>query len=832
MSALWMSASLSVQAQSQIYPNHFDLQDVQLLDGPMKSAMEINFNTLLAYDVDRLLTPFIRQAGLHEGRYADWQKKHPNFKNWGGDGFDLSGHIGGHYLSALAMAYAACQDAATKERLQSRLLYMIDVLKDCQNSFDQNTTGLYGFIGGQPINEDWEKLYQGDISGIWQHRGWVPFYCEHKVMAGLRDAYLYAHNQDAKLMLKKMADWCTQLIAKVSDADMQKMLTIEHGGINESMADCYAIFKDIRYLEAAKKYSQREMLEGLQSLNATFLDNRHANTQVPKYIGFERIVEEDPAALQYATAASNFWQDVAHHRTVCIGGNSISEHFLSNTNSNRYIDNLEGPESCNTNNMLKLSEMLSDRTHDAGYADFYEYAMWNHILSTQDPQTGGYVYFTTLRPQGYRIYSVPNQGMWCCVGTGMENHSKYGHFVYTHDGDRTLYVNLFTASKLDGKKFKLTQQTNYPYEPKTTITIEKSGRYAIAIRRPWWTTSDYRIQVNGQTQQLNIPSAGTSAYATLERKWKKGDVITVDIPMTLRQEACPNYEDYIALEYGPILLGAQTTSQNEAEARATGLQVEKLQNEYAGDGRMDHSPGAVGSSKSLISAPMLIGERSEVLRRVKALDLSKLTFTIDASRTDSLIGNYAWKSLTLKPFYSIHHSRYMCYWYQQTLGNYAKSDIAMHEAARQALDARTIDFVATGEQQSEAGHEYKYSDDSNRGNWHGETYRDAQPNGYIQYALYNKEKQKDGLSLLCRFATSDRGRMATLTVDGVKIADIKIPSHVEGAEGIFFNVEYPIPANLLVDAKGKVKEKVAVKLTASSSTPCPGFYYLRLLKSN
>lgn len=175
MSALWMSASLSVQAQSQIYPNHFDLQDVQLLDGPMKSAMEINFNTLLAYDVDRLLTPFIRQAGLHEGRYADWQKKHPNFKNWGGDGFDLSGHIGGHYLSALAMAYAACQDAATKERLQSRLLYMIDVLKDCQNSFDQNTTGLYGFIGGQPINEDWEKLYQGDISGIWQHRGWVPF---------------------------------------------------------------------------------------------------------------------------------------------------------------------------------------------------------------------------------------------------------------------------------------------------------------------------------------------------------------------------------------------------------------------------------------------------------------------------------------------------------------------------------------------------------------------------------------------------------------------------------------------------------------------------------
>ena len=819
----WMPA----HAQSLLYPHHFDLDEVTLLDGPFKTAMDLNIKVLMQYDVDRLLTPFIRQANLNSGQYANWQSKHPNFENWGGNNFDLSGHVGGHYVSALALAYAACHDSATKAQLKERLDYMINVLKDCQDAYDTNTEGLYGFIGGQPINDVWKKMYAGDIAPFRNRRGWVPFYCQHKVLAGLRDAYLYAGNTTARELFRKLADWSVNLVSKLSDATMQSVLDTEHGGMNESLVDAYSIFGDIKYLNAARKYSHKTMISGMQALNPTFLDNRHANTQVPKYIGFERVGEEDATATAYVTAANNFWNDVAYNRTVCIGGNSVGEHFLSVGNSNRYIDQLDGPESCNTNNMMKLSEMMSDRTHDARYADYYEYAMYNHILSTQDPTTGGYVYFTTLRPQGYRIYSKVNEGMWCCVGTGMENHSKYGHFIYTHDADTAVYINLFTTSKLDSKHFVLTQETGYPYEQQSKIMVGKSGTYTIAVRHPWWTTADYSISVNGINQQLNAVQ-GTANYCRLKRNWKEGDVITVNLPMTLRAAECPNYADYIAFEYGPVLLGAQTTAKNAADADATGLKEEALRNEYAGEGRMDHAPGAMASSKSLITAPLLIGDRADVLNRIKVKNLDKLQFVLDASREGA--SGYAWSELTLRPFHEIHHARYMCYWYQQTQENFEQSDMAASEVANKKLADRTIDFVATGEQQSEAGHEYKYSDDSSSGSYQDETYRDAKAGGFIQYSLFNPDGVKDNLSILCRFTTADKGRKATLTVDGIKLADIEIPATMKGEINGFYNIEYPIPANLAVDARGKAKSKFVVRLTASSGTMCPGIYYLRLMR--
>ena len=818
-------------AQSQLYPHHFDLSEVTLLDSPYKKAMDLNFHTLLSYDVDRLLTPFVRQSGLSSGVYANWVKDHPNFRNWGGDGFDLSGHVGGHYLSALALGYAACKEPGMKAQLKQRLDYMIRVLKDCQDAYDHDTTGMYGFIGGQPINEAWQGMFRGDLTQWNKIKWWVPFYCEHKVLAGLPDAYLYAGDKTALGMFRKLADWSRRVVDRLSDEQLQAVLDIEHGGINESLADAYALFHDPEYLKAAQRFSHQVMVKGMQKLNPSFLDNRHANTQVPKYIGFSRIGEELSMGEAYSRAARNFWTDVTQNRTVCIGGNSISEHFLAAANGNRYIDNLEGPESCNTNNMLKLSEMLSDETHDARYADFYEYAMMNHILSTQDPQTGGYVYFTTLRPQGYRIYSKPNEGMWCCVGTGMENHSKYGHFIYTHTGKDTLYVNLFTASRLVDRKFCVTQTTNYPYTPSTTLTIDKSGRYTISIRHPWWTTNGYRVGVNGREYPVASQiTEGRSSYISITRKWKRGDRVVVDIPMKLRMEACPNYTDYVSFEYGPVLLGAQTTAMDADDARKTGLEVEKLQNEYAGDGRMDHSPGAVGKGLSLISAPMLIGNPEEALRRITPTDSSRLTFSIDVSRDDTLAANYHWNRLLLRPFSTIHHARYMCYWYCQTPQGYAQSDMAQNEAARQALEARTLDFVATGEQQSEAGHEYRYSDNSHSGSFRNEFYRDAPQDGFIQYSLFNKSSQRDGLSVLCRFTTIDAGRKAELRIDGIKVCDIDIPRQVEGSQDGFYNIEVPIPASLLVDKRGRVKSKFAVRLSANRGTLCPGFYYLRLLK--
>lgn len=809
-------------AQSELYPKHFDLEEVTLLDGPMKTAMDLNIQMLLQYDVDRLLTPYVRQSGLADTQdatspYYQWLTKHPNFKNWGGDaGFDLSGHVGGHYLSALALAYAACHDAQMQKVLKERMDYMLKVMKDCQDQYDNNKDGLYGFIGGQPINDSWKALYQGDLSKIQKNWGWVPFYCQHKILAGLRDAYLYGNSKEAKEMFRKLSDWSTNLIAKVDDQDFEGFLNCEHGGMNESLLDAYQLFGDAKYLAAAKKYTHKAMLNGMQTLNPAFLDGKHANTQVPKFIGMERIGELDGAAANYITAAENFWKDVATNRTVCIGGNSVNEHFLAAANGNRYIDQPDGPESCNTNNMMKFSEMLFDRTSVAKYVDFFEQAMWNHILSTQDPKTGGYVYFTTLRPQGYRIYSEPNKGMWCCVGTGMENHSKYGHFIYTHDGKKTLFVNLFTPSKLVSKNFVVTQETQFPFSNTTTLTIGKSGRYTIALRHPAWTAKGFAVAVNGSPIDATAQT-GEASYVNIDRKWKKGDKVTITLPMELRFEECPNYSDYIAFKYGPILLGANTTNGSE-----------QLRNVYGGEGRMDHSPGVMGSQKNLMSAPLILGTRSDVMGRIKTLDSSKLKFTIDVSRPG--VETYKWTTLTLQPFYQIHHDRYMCYWYQQTPENFAKSDMAQSEAAIEALKNRTIDFVAPGEQQSEAGHEYNYSSDSGKGSYNGESYRDAKAGGYVEFALFNKDAISDSLSVMCRFTTADHGRTATLTLDGTKLADITIPGRVRNSENGFYNIEFPIPAELMKDSKGKIKTSYKVRLSATGSTPNPGLYYLRLVK--
>ena len=823
----------TVRAQHEIYPQHFDLEQVTLLDGPFKTAMDTNTALLLKYDVDRLLTPFIRQAGLSAdtaSQYYGWQTQHPSFTNWGLDSWSLEGHVGGHYLSALALAYAAERDTTTRNALKQRLDYMLLILDDCQKAYDDNTEGLKGFLGGQPINQIWTGLYKGDLAPFKTYGGWVPFYCEHKVLAGLRDAWLYADSDVAKRLFTKMCDWSVDVVSNLSTQQMQEVLAWEHGGMNEVLADAYRLLGDTKYLDAARKYSHQTMVDGMQTASTTFLDNKHANTQVPKYIGFERIYQEQlrdgnsTATAAYRTAAHNFWDDVANNRTVCIGGNSVSEHFLPAAKGEQYISNLDGPESCNSNNMLKLSENLFDETHDAKYADFYESTMWNHILSTQDPETGGYVYFTTLRPQGYRIYSQVNQAMWCCVGTGMENHSKYGHFVYTHSED-TLYVNLFTASRLTDDRFAVTQQTAFPYANTTQITIDKAGTFTLAIRHPQWAGEGYAVKVNGADANIAV-TPGKSGYAMLTRSWSAGDVVEVVLPMQLSYEACPNYTDYVAFKYGPILLAAPTTAASDSEAAQTGLAYEALPNEYAGEGRMDHAPGSMAKRLAVSSSPLLIGNRSDVLKRIATTD-SPCHFTIDASDTQN---KGRWGTLQLVPFYTIHHTRYNCYWYQQTADNYAASDMGRADAIEKALDDRTIDFVAPGEQQSEAGHDAAHSSDSNTGSYQGEYYRDARKGGYMEYTLANTSGKTDSISVMCRFTTADKGRVGTVSIDGHTLATVTIPASYKTADDNgFYNVEFAVPADVMRNSDGSAKEKVVFRLEATGSTMAPGLYYLRLL---
>ena len=809
-----------VMAQSVLYPQHFDLTEVTLLDGPIKTATELNAKVLLQYDADRLMAPFVREAELDkksDSKYYKWLEKHPSFGNWGQPDWTLEGHVGGHYISALALAFASLDNqpvnAAVKSQLKERLEYCLAIMKDCQDAYANDTEGLKGFIGGQPIRDAWKAMYSGDASKFYKVGGWVPFYCEHKILAGLRDAYVYAGNEQAKAMFKGLCDWHIALVGKLDDKTMQSVLNSEHGGVNETIADAYRIFGEQKYLDAAKKFSHQTMVEGMLTANTTFLNNRHANTQVPKYIGFERISQLSTADANYHTTTMNFWNDVVSNRTVCIGGNSVNEHFLNQSNYDNYISQPDGPETCNSNNMLKLSEELFDDTHDSKYADFYENTMFNHILSTQDPTTGGYVYFTTLRPQGYKIYSQVNQGMWCCVGTGMENHCKYGHFIYTHNG-KTLYVNQFVASELNNKEFGIRQETQFPYSENTCLTVTKKGKYAIAIRKPSWVGDGFGITVNG----ISANDAETvNGYVVMNRKWKKGDVIKVNLPMSLRMEECPGLSDYVAFKYGPILLAGDT-------------ELKDIQNEYAGEGRMDHSPGVRGTQKSVNTSPLLICNRKDVLGL-----LSKgegLNFTIKAPDfvpAGSMFENK--KTLTLRPFFGTHHTRYVIYWYQQTKDAYENSDLGKSEQARKLLEDRTIDFIGTGEQQSEAGHKVAYSDGSNKGSYNGEFYRDAQRDGFIQYTLSNTEGLTEGLSLMCRFTTADRGRSCGIYVEGEKIMEYTIPGRFTPSENGFFNIEVPIKNELLKDKKGKAKAELTFQLKAEKGSLCPGLYYVRLLKS-
>lgn len=801
---LAMAAASGCWAQSKLYPHLFDLEEVSLTDGMFKTALELNNETLLQYDMDRLLTPYFRQAG-----FSEWEALHPNFPNWGSGNFRLDGHVGGHYLSALALAYAATDDEEMRMQLKQRMEYMIEKMAQCQAVFDDNTDGLYGYVGGLPDNAVWTELYHGNLGRFNRNRGNVPLYTMHKVFAGFRDAWLYTGNAKARECFLKICDWGVNLISNLTDEQVQDILNTEHGGINEMFADAYQMTGDERYLTAAYRYTHRMMVDNMQTVNTSFLSNRHANTQVPKYIGFARLAQQTgdsqlsiiPSQLQ--RSARNFWTDVVDNRTVALGGNSVNEHFVQPSNSHHHITMTDGPESCNTNNMLKLTESLfADEPHGK-YGDYYEMAMFNHILSTQHPETGGYVYFTSLRPQHYRMYSQVNQGMWCCVGTGMENHSKYGEFVYSRNTeDKILYVNLFVPSKLENDTYALTQQTRFPYEQGTTLTIDKDGVYTIAIRKPSWC-GNMGLSINGTSKNVEV----IDGYIYLKGAWKTGDVINVSLPMQLNYLPCPGYDAYIALRYGPILLGAITSTDN-------------LTGQHAGEGRMDHAPGQ-GMQLSLTSAPMLIGNRAQVLDSIYMVDADNLHFKI----RPGLYNSSRWDNLILQPFYTIHEARYMTYWQQITAKEWEeiRLQVMAEEEERMKLNNRTLDYVATGEQQSDAGHVLQGT--FGKGSYDGEFFVDAQSGQWFSYQLAT-QGMKEGVSLLCRFHSADAGRVVTIYVNDKELVNMALEKKTFNGH---YNWEYPID-EALMDAKGVVPDSICVRFHASGRTPAPGLYSLRLLR--
>lgn len=775
----------TIQAQDSLYHNCFPLKDVRLLDGPFKHARDLNIRVLLSYDMDRLLAPFRKEAGL--------PARASGYPNWEG----LDGHVGGHYLSALAMHYAATQDAECKRRMD----YFIAELKTClQENARRYPVWGKGYLGGVPNSDAiWSTFKTGDFKAY--RAAWVPWYNLHKLYAGLRDAWLYTGNQEAKTLFLAFCDWGIDIVAGLTDDQIQSMLDTEHGGMNEVMADAYQITGQEKYLQAAKSFSHRMLLDPMAE-GKDNLDNKHANTQVPKAVGFQRIAELTKDST-FKKAGSFFWETVTSNRTVAFGGNSRREFFPAIAACTDMVTDVEGPESCNSNNMLKLTEDLFRISPSATYMDYYERTLYNHILSTQHPGHGGYVYFTPLRPRHYRVYSAPNQAMWCCVGTGMENHGQYNRIIYTHSYD-SLFVNLFAASELEWKARKIVvrQETRFPEEEHTRISITSgASRFTMMVRYPGWVKPGaLKILVNGKRFSYR---QHPSSYIAIERDWKKGDVVEVLLPMHNSIEQLPNVPAYIAILRGPILLGAKTGT-------------EDLRGLIADDGRWAHIAG--GEKLPVDKAPILVSDRlTQVIEGLRPVKDRPLHFTFpDISVINPV-------KIELEPFYRIHDSRYMIYWMALSNGQYKGylDSLGSIEEERMALEKRTVDFIAPGEQQPEVDHMLRQQG-SRSGNTMDAFWREASNGGSFSYQMSTKKEEE--LILQVRYWGSEWGnRNFEIYIDDQRLVTENNTDRWN--KSAFFDIAYPIPAAMV-----KGKEFVRVKFQSLPGTSAGRVFYIRLLK--
>ena len=655
----------TVGPKAPIKARAFSLTDVRLLDGPFKKAMDLDAKYLLELKPDRLLSKVREYAGLKpkDEVYGGWEK------------LGLSGHILGHYMSACSMMYAASGD----RRFADRVNYIVDELELCRKANGD------GYVGGV---KEGKRIFAEVASGKIEARkfglngGWVPWYNIHKLYAGLIDAYRYCANDKARTIVIAMADWAGGVTAKLSDDQMQKMFDCEIGGMNEALADVYAISGNPAHLKLAMRFNHKFVIDPL-SRREDRLEGLHANTQVPKLIGAARQYELT-GDRPLRTAAEFFWDEVVAHRTYVNGGNSEREHFRRKGELWKRLTPSTA-ETCNTYNMLRLTRHLFAWTAQMQYADYYERALYNHILASQEPVKGGTIYFCSLKPGHFHTYRSHDDSFWCCTGSGLENHVKYGDSIYFHD-DKSVMVNMFIASELTwkAKGLKITQQTKFPYEPKSrfVFTCEKPVRTSLKIRHPHWAKTGFSATVNGKKIKT---TSKPGQYLTISRQWSNGDVVDVAIPMSLRLELMANRPSRAAIMYGPILLAGRLGREG-----------------FVGDmpyATVEHRPYH-GTPVPIV--PDLATGGKPVDQWLKPIPGKPLEFkTTGVGRP---------RDVSLIPFFKAHHQRYTVYWDLMTDEAWRKKEADRLDKKKQQedLQARTIDAVESTEESARA-HNFKSS---------------------------------------------------------------------------------------------------------------------------
>ena len=638
----------------------FEIKDVKLLDGPFLHATELNIKSLLNYDPDRLLAKFRIEAGL--------ESKADHYGGW--EAMSLAGHSLGHYLRACALMYQTTGDDIFLERVN----YMVDELAACQESTGKGYLGAVP--GARTVFE--EEIPSGDIRTRRFNLNdiWAPLYTQHKILAGLIEAYTLCNNHKALEAARKFVDWMDDYMSQLGNEEIQEMLGCEHGGINECLAELYAVTGEDKYLKLARKFYHEDILKPL-SKGLDILPGNHANTQIPKLIGLARIYELSGDSREKETAEF-FWDRVVNHHSYVTGGHCDHEYFgPADSLRNRLSEGTA--ESCNVYNMLKLTSHLFQWDGSVQVADFYERALFNHILSSQHPADGRVIYNLSLEMGGYKVYQDP-EWFTCCVGTGMENHSKYAGNIYFHNNNE-LFVVQYIGSLLnwEEKGFKLRQITAYPEEQGSTLLIESHDpvRLTINIRYPYWARNGMELSINGKIQKIRQEPG---SFVALNRIWEQGDSVSIVIPFPLRIESMPDDPDRVSILYGPLVLAGDLGPVDDPHA---------------------HDRDFV---------PEILAESRDPAVWLKHVEGKNNTFRMkDAGHP---------RDIELKPFYVIHDRRYTVYWDLFNKKKWAREQEKQQTESVYMKDlwARTLDYFQPGDSTSESDHGFQAENSSN--GWH------------------------------------------------------------------------------------------------------------------
>lgn len=718
----------------------FPLNSVRLKPSPFFDAVSANLKYLHKLEADRFLHNFRVHAKL--------KPKGEAYGGWEAD--TIAGHSLGHYLTACALMYAQTGDEDCKNRVN----YIVNELAECQ------TAAGDGYVSGftrkkGDLTEDGKVIFaemeKGEIrsAGFNLNGSWVPFYTWHKLFLGLFAAHEYCGNEKALNVAVNLGGFIDKFFAKINDEQLEKILNCEHGGINESFAELFARTNDERWLKLAQRIRHHKTLDPMFAKEDK-LPGLHANTQIPKIIGLARIYELTKEE-KYATAANFFWENVTKNYSYVIGGNSDREHFQAANSLSKYITD-QTCESCNTYNMLKLTRHLFGINPTSAYFDYYERAHFNHILAHQNPNNGKFAYMIPLMSGAAREWSSEFNDFWCCVGSGMESHSKHGESIYWKSGENLL-VNLFIPSTLDWKeknaKFELS--TEYPKADEIVLKvaeIAKSSKFSISMRIPYWCENP-SLKINGKAAKI----VKENGYAKVERKWKSGDIISLKLPMKPRIEAINGDANIVALLNGPLVLAADL---GESGKPFSGV-----------------APALVGAN--LVASLLSSNESSTFIAK-------------GIGRPNDLV---------LKPFYSQWERRSAIYFPKFTDEEWKKEQekVAAENARLKDLEARSVDVMKLGDETAEKAHSlvskisYPLSYRMKQG-------RDARSEGFFEF----KMKVVDAPSTLRTTYWGEEGkRIFYILIDGQKIATENLGYKKLGE---FVEIDYAIPIELL---KGKAE---------------------------